>query len=163
MIIDISEAECWSADGSEFNYDSLGELLDAHEELEVGNTVHFGQKKEFAALDFIGADDVIETIACRGADHGGEHAEDFPDVTKEAIAELDQLLHEWFDKHVRITFYSVKNSTEYELTAQDLPPDPPAGESDTMWCCDSCLTLNLATAGEKNCMQCGAPRPGEFI
>ena len=114
--------EAWSRDNEEFRYDSLGDLLDNFgDELSVGDVVYVGDAHRPEADDLISADDVIETISTRGYDFGGEHADGFPEVDKDAEAELDALLHAWVEKHcLPANFYQVTNVREYVLTAEDL-------------------------------------------
>ena len=59
-------------------------------------------------------------MALQAEDVGGEHANDYPDVSKEAEVELTQqleaLLSKWCEKHeVTPTFYAVKESQAYNL------------------------------------------------
>lgn len=112
--------ECWSSDGDNFCHASLGDLLDCDGPFEAGRVVYVADAVRPTPEDLIGADDVIETIACRGSDYGGEWADDFPDVTKEAVAELDALLHAWVTKHCEINFWQVVNVREHVLSAEDV-------------------------------------------
>lgn len=112
--------ECWSDDGSDFRYGTLDELLDCHDDIEPGRVVYVGEPDRPDPADFIDADDVIELLACRGSDIGGEWAEDFPDITPEAKKELDELLAAWVTKHCEVRFYQVVNTREYVVTAEDL-------------------------------------------
>jgi RNA-splicing ligase RtcB len=117
-------AECWSVDGSDFSYTSLGDLLDGNDDIEVGQVVHVGDPVHPDATEFVDAGDVIDLIATRAYDIGHEHADDFPDVTDEARAELDALLQGWITKHCKVTFYEVENAREYVITAEDLEGVP---------------------------------------
>lgn len=112
--------ECWSADGSDFRYGSLADLLDCNDHLEVGDIVERGERSYTDPAEWVDADDVIENLACRGGDEGGEWAEDYPDITKQAKAELQDFLDQWARKYAKPTFYGVRNVTEYTLTAEDL-------------------------------------------
>lgn len=112
---------CWSMDGSDFSYSSFGELLDANvDSLEIGRTVYEADIDRPDPSEFVDADDVIEIIECRGTDIGGEHADDFPDVTKDAKKELNELLTAWVTKHCDIRFYKVTKIREHKITAEDL-------------------------------------------
>ena len=111
--------ETWSADEELFNCDSLGELLDENDDLEVGASVWKGEKFPINTAGYVDADDVIEMLGERAYDDVGEFAEDWPDVPDEARQELDLLLSEWISKHCIATFYRVRNVVEYKLTAED--------------------------------------------
>lgn len=111
--------ETWSANEELFNCDSLGELLDENDDLDVGATVWKGEKFPINTAGYIDAGDVIEMLGERAYDDVGEFAEDWPDVPDEAHQELDALLSEWISKHCTATFYRVRNVVEYKLTAED--------------------------------------------
>ena len=114
--------EYWARDEEHFSYGSLGELLDCNDDLQVGDTVYTGNGITPNPAEWVDADDVIEQLACRAYDEGGEFAEDYPEVSKEAKAELHELLAAWARKHCTPTFYLIKNVREYEITAEDLAP-----------------------------------------
>jgi len=111
--------ETWSANEELFNCDSLGELLDENDDLEVGATVWKGEKIPIKTAGYVDAGDVIEMLGERAYDDVGEFAEDWPDVPDEARQELDSLLSEWISKHCIATFYRVRNVVEYKLTPED--------------------------------------------
>ena len=115
---------CWSFDGENFNYDSLRDLIDANrDELQVGSVVEFGTKVEYSASRFVPKSDwVFEQMQEQAYDVGGEFSEDFPDVSDEGAAELDALLKAWAEKHVTVNFWTVANTQEYTITAEDLAP-----------------------------------------
>lgn len=116
-----SYSECWSSNGEDFNSDSLEDLLDINDHLEVGDTVWKADAVKPDPTSYVSASDVIELISERASDDGGEYAEDFPDVSKEAATELDELLAGWIKKHcAEPRFYLVLNPAEYTLTADDL-------------------------------------------
>lgn len=124
--------EAWSRSKDDgFSHDSLGDLLDNYgDELNVGDTVYVGEAHRPTASDLCSASDIIDMIGERGHDIGGEYADDFPSVSKEAEAELEALLHGWVDKHcLPANFYEVKNVREYVLTADDLQTDVPPCKS----------------------------------
>lgn len=114
--------EYWSRDEEVFTYANLGELLDAHDDIEVGDTVFHGTSVTPDPGEWVSADDVIEQLACRASDECGEFAEDYPEVTKEAKAELEELLAAWAHKHCMPTFYTITGVREYKITAEDLAP-----------------------------------------
>lgn len=112
--------EYWSRDEENFSYANLGELLDSHDDLEIGDTVYVGRGETPDPGEWVSADDVIEQLACRAYDECREYAEDYPDVSKEAKAELDGLLAAWAHKHCAPSFYKIKSVREYQVTAEDL-------------------------------------------
>jgi hypothetical protein len=112
-------SEVWSVDGESFIHNSLGNLLETHAAA-VGSVVYVGDAIKPTVEQIIDARDVIELIADRGGDLGGEWAEDFPDVTKEAESELDALLRQWFEKHCEVTFYTVENIRAHTVAGGDV-------------------------------------------
>lgn len=112
--------ETWSANDEMFNCDSLGELLNENDELELGDKVWRGDKFPVDITGYVDASDIIEMLGERAYDDVGEVAEDWPDVSAEARLELDALLGAWVSKHCTATFYRVRNIVEYKLTAEDL-------------------------------------------
>ena len=112
--------ETWSANDELFNCDSLSELLDENDELEVGATVWRGEKSPINITGYIDAGDIIEMLGERAYDDVGEFAEDWPDVPDAARQELEELLSTWVSKHCTATFYRVRNVVEYQITVADL-------------------------------------------
>lgn len=112
--------ECWSVDGEEFNFDSLGELLDSRgDDLRPGQKVWRGTAKGPAMADLADADNVIEDIATRAYDFGGEFADGFPEVTPEHKAKLQTLLEQWLAECPSPRFYQVTNAKPYVLSCDD--------------------------------------------
>lgn len=121
MIDATKEKLCWSYDEEDYSYSELGDLIDAHrDDLEVGSIVYIGEAVHPSPTDFVDADDICEMLAERAYDRCGEFAEDFPDASKEAKSELDELLRAWCERHCQVTFYEVVNSRPYTITAEDL-------------------------------------------
>ncbi|HLO65302.1 MAG TPA: hypothetical protein VK165_20255 [Azonexus sp.] len=112
--------QCWSADGELFLFNSLRDLLDCKPELQAGDVVHVGEASYPETHQLIDADDVLCQMSDRAWDIAGEFAEDYPNVSKEAEAELDQLLKAWVEKHCPPEFFQVNNAKKYTLTAADL-------------------------------------------
>jgi hypothetical protein len=112
--------KAWSVDEERFDYLGLDELIDNHDELEVGHVVYFGDAVHPDSGDLIDADDVIETMGERAYDINGEYSYDYPSVTKDAKDELNKLLTDWITKHCPPTFYTVENVKEYTITEEDL-------------------------------------------
>ena len=127
-----SADEYWSRDGQTFNYDNLGELLDCNDDVQEGDVVHVGIGVTPDPAEWVDADDVIEQLSCRASDGCGEISDDYPDVTKEAKAELQDVLEAWARKHCTPTFYMIEDAREYIVTAEDVAaanaPAPSANE-----------------------------------
>jgi len=113
----------WSANGEDFREDSLGELLDNNDDLEPGRTVYFGNAVPPTNEYLCDASDILETIGNRAYDFGGEYAEDFPDATQDAIAELETFIAGWITKNCPPTFYQVEKIQQRMLTAEDFDAD----------------------------------------
>lgn len=113
----------WSRNEEHYLYESLGELLDDHDDIEAEDTVHYGTAEIPNPTDWVDAEDVIEQLACRAQDECGEWAEDYPDVTVEAKVELTELLETWVVKYCQPTFWTIKDVKTYEVTAEDLAAD----------------------------------------
>lgn len=116
--------ECWSVDGEEFTYDSLGDLLDSRgDELRPGHKVWRGTAQLPTMSSLADAGNVIEDIAERAYDFGGEWAVDYPEVTPEHKAKLQALLEQWLAECPSPRFYQVTGVAPYELTADDFTPE----------------------------------------
>ncbi|MDN7671301.1 hypothetical protein QZM22_01890 [Burkholderia oklahomensis] len=110
----------WSKDNEFYSCDALDELLDMHDELAVGDVVFYGDVAPIPIKHLCDADDVINMIGERAYDEVGEAADGYPDIAPEAKAELEALLLGWIEKHAKPTFYSVINTQEHVLTAEDM-------------------------------------------
>lgn len=114
------QIECWSLDGEEFNYDSLGDLLDARgDEVRPGHKVWRGTAKHPSMTDLADAERVIEDIGERAHDFGGEYADGFPEVSPEHAAKLQALLEQWLAECPSPRFYQVTNAVPYVLADTD--------------------------------------------
>lgn len=112
--------ECWSAEDGHFRYDCLQDLLDSNDELKVGDMVYVGNAKHTEPSRICNATDIIDVMERRSWDIGGEYAEDYPNVSKEAHQELDDFISQWIMKHCPPNFYQVVNVREHVLTEEDL-------------------------------------------
>ncbi|SEN72963.1 hypothetical protein SAMN05216404_106211 [Nitrosospira multiformis] len=112
--------ECWSTDEENFRYDCLDDLLDSNDDLEVGGVVYVGNAKHPKPEQLCDADDIIDRISDNAWDIGGEYAEDYPNVTREAHQELDDFIKSWIMKHCPPNFYQVFDVREHVLTEEDL-------------------------------------------
>jgi hypothetical protein len=111
---------CWSADGEMYNFESLNDLIQCHDELTIGSIIYRGEAQPINHKHLIDADDIIETIGERAYDMVGECADDYPHVTKDARTELTNLVHDWIERHVPPNFWTVMNIKEYTITENDM-------------------------------------------
>ena len=114
----------WATDDETYNLDTLDEVIehllcDNEPNEIVGCAVSYGEVVPFNT-DWIDADFVIDNIAERGYDEGGEFALDFPDVSAEAKEELETFLSNWQAKHCVANFWKIKNTKEYTITQEDV-------------------------------------------
>lgn len=100
------------------NY-SLEEVI-KNDNLKAEDTVWTGIAQDFDTSSLIDASDIIDMLSERAYDNLGECAEDFPNVSKEAIKELNDFLKDWIRKHDSTPYYIVKNVEEIILTQEDI-------------------------------------------
>jgi len=111
----------WSVDGLNFKYETLGDLiLDNKQNLEGREHVYVAEVYVPFASDFVSADDVLDGMLNRAHDECGRDAEDFPDATPAAIAELEEYLSAWADKHCPVRFYAIGAKHKYLLSKLDI-------------------------------------------
>jgi hypothetical protein len=123
-VLDEAPIECWSADQEDFSATELDSVLTAREDLNPGDTVWMGQAVRPDASQLIDADDVVTMMGERAYDIASEHADGYPDVTKEAEQELNEFLTGWVGKHAKPHFWTVLNVRPYVLSHGDFPNDP---------------------------------------
>jgi hypothetical protein len=92
---------------------------DTDDVLDVGSTVYVGTAKYPSRNRIIDTDDIITIMGERAYDIGGDYAEDFPDISRESIVELNALLDAWFSKNCTVNFYEITNVVKRELTKED--------------------------------------------
>ena len=110
----------YSADGEDFQYESVQEILDNYEDLVAGDLIHVAEKHDADVTTLVDADDITEMLGERAWDNFGECAEDFPDVSKEAKMELNMLLSGWITKNCKVNFWWVRNVKTYVITEEDM-------------------------------------------
>jgi hypothetical protein len=110
----------WSADDEYYNFDSLAELIEENPEIEAGAVVCFGEKKEISFSELIDGSDIVEMISERAYDIAGGYADDFPDVSKEDIKELEALVFGWMHKHCVVNFWKVVNTKKHVITDDEI-------------------------------------------
>lgn len=116
----MSNKECWSANGEDFNYDSLGDLFDNEDaDYQVGDVVYKATAKTPSFKSMVDIDSVIENIGERAWDYCGEYAENYPEVSQEHKAKLQKFLEEWLSECPHPNFYMVVNDEPYTLTEED--------------------------------------------
>lgn len=114
-------SKCYSRNGEEFNHTELSDLLEemaGDGDLNEGAEYWEAEARHMEAADFFDAETVIENAAERAYEEGGDYAEDFGDVSKEAVAELDALLTAWANKHCSVNFYTVHAPKKMAVTAE---------------------------------------------
>ena len=101
--------------------DAKKEGLGRNSEGQSLDTIYLA-KADFATNEqfFPDADLITEHMALQAEDVGGDYAENYPDVSKEAeeelTKELESLLSKWCEKNkVAPTFFNVSNSQSYDL------------------------------------------------
>lgn len=114
-----NKRKCWSIDEENFQYDSLGELLDNHTELMIGDVVYVGDAVKPDHSELIDVDNILEMMSERAYDIAGEYADNFPNATVEAVRVLDYFLQVWMKAYCTINFYRVKNIKPYKITMED--------------------------------------------
>lgn len=119
----IEKPECWSVDNEYFNAESLGDLIDGNDNLEVGQMVYVADALIPDPGSYVDVDSVLEQMGERAFDDCGEAADVYPDVTGEAKQELDDILKAWARQHCTPRFWEVRNVREYILTEEDIPQD----------------------------------------
>lgn len=113
--------KCYSTNNEDFNHDSLWEAmeeLDGIDGLEVGQTVYEADATRHPAGYYFDIGHMFEQMGERANDHGGEYADDFPDVSPDKQAELEKLIRAWLDANVKVNFYTVRNSKEITITEE---------------------------------------------
>lgn len=108
--------QCWSMDDENFRYEELCDIPD----VETGMMVFKGEAVEVSSRDLICAESILDGIGGVAYDLVGEIADDFPQVSKEAKEELEDILSSWIIRHCQPNFYRVVNVQEHIVTQEDL-------------------------------------------
>lgn len=119
----MSENKCYSRNGEEFNYLELGDMLrdmGGDGELHEGAEYWEAEANHPKTSEFFDANRIIEDAAEQAYGEVGEYAEGYGDVPEEAIAELQELLDQWADKHCTVTFWTVSNAKKMTVTAEQV-------------------------------------------
>ena len=108
--------DCWSSDEENYNYTELQDIPD----LEVGMTVYKGVAVHPTASSLIDVGEIIERISENAWEIAGEHSDGYPNVNKEAITVLQNMLEQWVNEYAKPHFYTVKDVIRYVVTEDDL-------------------------------------------
>ena len=117
--------KCWSINGEDFFDDWCG-LVDEleQEELVVGTEYFEGDKVDTQISDYVnmhGIVSMLEQFDDWVYEDVGEIADcDFYNVSKEAKEELQALIQEWAEKHVKLPYWKVQNVVKKVVTQEDL-------------------------------------------
>ena len=119
---------CYSVNEEEFNLTSVGDVFDTLEDegrMEEGTVYYEADCRRMQSSDVVSVERVIEDMGERLYEEVGEIADDYPNVTPEAKAELKACLHAWVEKHADTSQYwlVVGKSRERRVTADDLTPN----------------------------------------
>lgn len=107
-----------STDGEIFTgeiYNTKEEAIEALEDdFDLENGHWIGQIESIPLSSLVIGDFIVEDIQTRAQDQAGESAEDYlNDVSKEEVAELEQVIVDWFEKKGYVPrFYAIKNSEQ---------------------------------------------------
>lgn len=119
----------YSTDGEDYSHSELQEAIDElynntlEGETILGNIVYYGVGIKPEPIKLCDARDVMDTVADRAWDWGGEHADGFLDgIAKEALDELNELLTGWYNKHLSVNFWKIDTKTikKYIITEEDV-------------------------------------------
>lgn len=110
----------WSIDNSNFSYYDIDDLLNSNDHLIPGDVIFFGYKSNTYPSQFFDVHNLIEDMGNSAYDEFDELADDFPNMSKEKIKELNSLISNWLDHNVHINFFKIVNSEKYIITEQDV-------------------------------------------
>ena len=116
--------KCWSLNGEDFFYDWY-DLIDEleQEELRVGTEYFEGYKVAVRISDYVnihGIDSMLEQFDAWVYEDVGEIADcDFYNVSKEAKEELQEVIQQWAEKHVKLPYLKVQNVVKKVVTQED--------------------------------------------
>ena len=117
--------KCWSLNEEDF-FDDWYDLIDEleQEELGVGTEYFEGDKVDVRISDYVnihGIVSMLEQFDDWVYEDVGEIADcDFYNVSKEAKEELQELIQQWAEKHVKLTYWKVHNVVKKVVTQEDL-------------------------------------------
>lgn len=108
--------KCYSLDGEDFSFTDFSSLVDEYNSEERESDVYY----EADAImnkpsHYFSVGSLLEDISYQSYDDGGEHSEDFPDLSTEKVKELESLVSEWLDKNCSVNFWQVVNVVEKRI------------------------------------------------
>ena len=117
--------KCWSLNEEDF-FDDWCDLIDdlEQEELGVGTEYFEGDKVDVRISDYInihGIESMLEQFDDWAYEDVGEIADcNFYSVSKEAKEELQEVIQQWAEKHVKLPYWKVQNVVKKVVTQEDL-------------------------------------------
>lgn len=118
--------KCYSLNDEEFNITEMGDLIDQHNNPEVGGIYWEADCKPLLPTDGINShtvDSLLENMDERiYEDTGDVYDNECSNVSDEAKAELNGLLRSWAIKHIDLSRYwkIIGKTRECKFTAEDL-------------------------------------------
>ena len=117
--------KCWSLNGEDF-FDDWYDLIDEleQEELAAGTEYFEGDKVDVRISDYInihGIVSMLEQFDDWVYEDVGEIADcDFYNVSKEAKEELQEVIQQWAERHVKLPYWKVQNVVKKVVMQEDL-------------------------------------------
>ena len=117
--------KCWSLNEEDF-FDDWCALIDEleQEELGVGTEYFEGDKVDVKISDYVDIHGIVTMLAQFDEwvyEDVGEIADcDFYNVSKEAKGELQELIQQWAEKHVKLPYWKVQNVVKKVVPQEDL-------------------------------------------
>ena len=114
--------KCWSLNGEDF-FDDWCNLIDEleQEELRVGTEYFEGDKVDVKISDYVNIHGIVYMLEQFDdwvyEDAGGCN---FYNVSKEAKEELQEVIQQWAEKHVKLPYWKVQNVVKKVVTQEDL-------------------------------------------
>ena len=120
--------KCWSVNGEEFFDDwcrLIEELQDyEYDEIPIGTEYFEADKVDVKVGDYVnihGIVSMLEQFDDWVYEDVGEIADcNFYNVSKEAKEELQELIQQWAEKHVKLPYWKIQNVEKKVVTQEDL-------------------------------------------
>ena len=117
--------KCWSVNGEDY-FDDWCRLIDELDDEELGEGTEYfeADKAETKVKDYVKIytiESLLEQFDDLVYEDIGEVADcDFYNVSKEAKEELQELIQQWAEKHVKLPYWKVQNVVKKVVTQEDL-------------------------------------------
>jgi hypothetical protein len=117
--------KCWSLNEEDF-FDDWYDLIDEleQEELGVGTEYFEGDKVDVKISDYVNIHGIVSMLGQFDDwvyEDVGEIADcNFYNVSKEAKEELQEVIQQWAEKHVKLPYWKVQNVVKKVVTQEDL-------------------------------------------